>query len=211
VNSAGNVSFLTGGASYIVPSFHGEVYTWDNTGTFCNGSTGTYTGLAQVNVNPPDHVKVVSDNQLYPLCPPGSKGPAVYVRQIYMQLVDVNNVNVTTNYFTYETFPSMGYNTCGNGSPNPQSCISTGPTFCQGCTGGQFSDTLSVAGGGGSGNFCNSGINPTSGCGFSSTSSWGMCSNSLNNTVWTDPRQTNSNKIWIENQAANWPPGTIFH
>ena len=208
--STGLVNYVGAGTAQVRADAQ-DIYYKQSFGT-CARQVDYLPVSAQVKVNPPDHVKVVSDNQLYPACPPGSIGPAVYVRQIQLQLVDVNNGNVTVNYSNQESFPAMGYNTCGNGSPNPAPCAPTGPAACQTCANGQYNDTLSVASGGPAGNnFCNSGVNPASGCGFSATSNWGMCSNGLNNSIWTDPRKVLSNQIWIENQAAAWPAGTIFH
>src|SRR5579863_9752981 len=127
---------------------------------------------------------------------------------MYMQMVDVNSSAVTTNYSIMEIYSSVSTNTCGNGAPTPQTCITTGPTFCQGCTGGEFSDTMAVTTGTNF-NYCSS-INPTilaGNCGFSLTSTWSMCSSGLANNVWTSARVTGSKNITVNN-TTRYTPGT---
>jgi hypothetical protein len=130
VNSAGNVSFLTGGTSNVVASFNGNVYTWNDTFTTCSESTGTYTGVAPVNVNPPNHLVVVDDNTgITAACP----AKAIIGRQLALNTVDVNGTPVigASVQETQPNFISVTTNTCGNGQPQPAPCADQFPTTAE--------------------------------------------------------------------------------
>jgi hypothetical protein len=209
VNSAGYTSFLAPGTSYVVASFHNTVYTWNSDNIICSSSSGTYTGAAPVNVNPPSHVKVVSDNQFRLQCPAGTT--AVQVRQMYMQTVGVDSAVLTTNYGVQESFSALSANTCGNGAATPATCHYSGPTFCSGCTGGEFSDTMAVATGTNF-NYCSTVAPATlaANCGYSVTSTWKMCSDGMTNGIWTYNGVTKSLNITVNN-TVHYNPGTILY
>jgi hypothetical protein len=169
----------------------------DNSSYQCSAST---EGIdpAQVFVDAPDHVSVVVDQEGYPAACPST---GIYVRQMQMQLVGSGGTAMTGNptYSIVESFQNLSTNTCGNGSPIPRSCASAN-------NGTSFIDTMAV-----SGNFCASGINPASGCGFSLTSIWKVCSNNLTNTLWNSPRTTLSNQITVNGSSSTFSPGTNLH
>jgi hypothetical protein len=145
-----------------------------------------------VTVSTPDHLSVIVDQEGYPAqCPT----TGVYVRQMQMQVVDVNNNPVTTGVSVAEAFSNQTSNSCpGAVNPNPSSCGSI--------SSGQFIDTMSV-----SDNLCNSGIKQSSGCGYSLTSTWSACITSTK-TLWVSPRVTLSNSVKVDGSLTQWPAGT---
>jgi hypothetical protein len=170
-----------------------------------NGSC-FFSATSQVNVvvGPPDHLTVVTDNSG---TPKSCQSTGIWVRQMLMQVVDVNGQAETGNPSVAESFnPAQPSNSCGNGSPIPSPCAAAGPSNCGSCSAGQFLDSMAV-----SGNLCNSGINPSSGCGFSETSTWSTCGASGNHTLWVSPRTTLSNSVTVDGHGKNtlWPAGTI--
>ena len=166
---------------------------------------------AVVNVEPPSHVEVLNDVQGLTTCPAGTT--AVEVRQVHQQLVAVDNTPLTaSNYWVGESFSSLSTNTCGNGAASPEGCLVTGPTFCAGCTTGEFSDTMAVVHANTSNQFCST-INPTilaGNCGYSVTSSWSMCGDGLTNTVWTYNGVTKSVNVYV-NGIYQYSQGTILY
>ena len=147
----------------------------------------------------PDHVSVVVDQQGYPVTCPTT---GVYLRQMQMQVVDVNNLAITTDADIQESFSNMTTNTCGNGQPVPASCALTGNVGGV----GQFLDSMSV-----SGNLCGSGISQSSGCGFSLTSTWSACATCGSSTLWSSPRVTHSNGVEVNGSWTRFNAGTQFH
>ena len=147
----------------------------------------------------PNHVSVVVDQEGFPAACPTT---GIYVRQMQMQVVDVNNNAIVANANIAESFPNQTTNTCGTGQPNPSSCALTGNVGGV----GEFLDTMSV-----SGNFCGSGIVQGSGCGFSLTSKWAACASSGSNTLWTSPRVVDSNEIEVNGSWNIFARGTQFH
>jgi hypothetical protein len=211
VNSGGGVTFVGQGSTLVTGNFPTYYYQYapPNYST-CTRYSFNDAATAAVNVEPPSHVEVVNDNQFKLQCPAGTT--AVQIRQMYMQLVAVDNTPLTVdNYWVGESFSSVSANSCGNPTPAPASCHVTGITFCAGCTNGEYSDTMAVSSGTNF-NFC-SGINPTilaGNCGYSVTSSWSMCGDGLTNSVWTYNGLTQSNIIHVNN-TTKYTPGTILY
>lgn len=203
VNSSGHASFTgpgltTGDAVFPVTTYKYNPYPE------CTEGTGTNTAVGTVNVNPPDHVIVLNDLNGPPsLCP-----TKPWVRQMTMQLADVNNHPVTVNYGTAESFsPAAPTNTCPpHVSPKPSACGFTATNYCPTCT-GAWTDTLDVQGT----NYCGTTIPQTPSCGFSETSTWSMCYYGLTNSVWTSARQTLSNGITVSGNSTQFSTGTVFH
>jgi hypothetical protein len=213
VNSSGYTYCAGPGSATIIGNFPTRNYYWNDTFTRCLWTYPTFPAPAPVNVNPPNHVRVVSDLQGYTSCP--ANYTPVDVRSMNMQLVDQNSIAVVTNYSNYEKpFINMTTNTCGNGQPTPAICFSTGPTkFCTTCGTGQFNDTMAVTTSNSQGQFCST-VNPTilaGNCGFSLTSTWAMCSNGLTNNVWTSTRGTYSKSVIVNGNSSTIPPGTIYY
>jgi hypothetical protein len=163
------------------------------------GDLRQFYAQAQAQVTGPNHIRVLTDNHGFPQACPAT---GVYVRQIQAQVVDSSNRPITTNIPIAEAFSNMSANTCGTGSPVPASCSAT--------AGGQFIDTMTV-----SGNFCGSGIQQNSGCGFTHTSTWSACGNGFNNNIWTSPRSTQSNGITVNGNSTpptnGFPAGTQLY
>jgi hypothetical protein len=194
VSSTGNTSFVAAGATQATANFSTEQYYLDDN-SICRGTRANYTAYANVNVNPPDHVKVIVDNEGFPA---QCITTGVYARQMQMQLVDSNGNSVTIPYSVQEAYTNLTTNTCNNGTPVASSCTATAS--------GVFLDSMSVTK-----NQCNSGIAQSSGCGFNLTSTWSMCSNGMTNNVWTSTRATKSNSVLVNNQATIYNPGTQLH
>jgi len=169
--------------------------TYSNVTPYDSNCTGS--GGGNITVNPgPDHVKLLVDNLGFPSACPST---GIYVRQMQMQVVDVNGTAVTNIYSIAESYQSLTTNTCGNGQPVATSCRVED-------SGGKFLDTMSV-----SDNLCNSGISQSSGCGYSLTSIWAVCSNGLTNTLWNSPRVTHSNSDSVNGSTSQYSVGTQFH
>jgi hypothetical protein len=210
VNSSGQTSFKGPGLTTVNAVFPIDYYNYNSRGE-CTLYPSTNTAVGTVNVNPPDHIKVLNDLNTFPQCPPGT-GPAVKVRQISVNLTDVNSALVQQNYYTMETYsnPTSPTSSCPspwNVAPKASGCGLTTTGYCPTCT-GAWTDTLSVTG---ESSFCTSGISPASGCGFSETSTWSMCSFGLANAVWTSVRSTLSNNITVAGNSGQYPTGTILH
>jgi len=138
----------------------------------------------------PDHVRVISDQQGV-VCQGG-----LQVRQITVQIVDVNNVDVTKLVFVGERFADLSTNTCGNGNPQPTSC---GPAD----SGGRFTDSMAVS----DHIFCDSSISRNSGCGYTLTSTWSWCNHSRD--IWQYHGETRSNFVSVDG-GAQFAPGTLL-
>jgi len=213
VNSSGLVNYLHPGSTAVGrTNAPVQYYDWFQE-CICHQHSADWITFSEeqapVNVNPPNHVKVVNDVQGFTTCPAGLT--AVDARQIHMQIIDVNNAVLTTNYAVHETFSAQSSNTCGSGNAVGAMCQTSGPTFCLNCTGGEFSDTMSVVHPDVNGNFC-SAVNPAtlaSNCGYSITSTWGMCSNGLTNGIWTYNGVTKSLNITVNN-TTHYNPGTML-
>ena len=146
----------------------------------------------------PDHVRVVLDEQGYPgTC----ANTGVYVRRMQMQVVDINDANVTVPFSEQETLSQISTNTCGNGSPIGASCAPAE-------SGGQFGDEMEV-----SHNVCGSGINRNSGCGYTLTATWSICSGPAASQVpvWSYDGETRSNQIKVNGRSTSYPAGTLLY
>ncbi len=153
-------------------------------------------GTGSVTVTPaPNHLDVVVDNMGFPSACPTT---GVYVREMQMQVADSSNNAITNSVSVQEAFSNQSTNTCGNGQPIPSSCAPVDAS-------GKFIDDMSV-----SGNFCNSGIQQSSGCGFSLTSTWSACGGSGSNSLWISPRVTHSNGVTVDGRSSptQWPPSS---
>ena len=143
-------------------------------------------------LNGPDHVRVIGDQQGYPqICPNG-----LQLRQIKVQVVDVNNFDVTHFLIVGESFQNQSANSCGTGNAVPTPCLPAQP-------GGQFIDSMTV-----SENLCNSPINRNSGCGYTLTSTWSSCL--LGKPIWQYDGETRSNIVSV-NGGLQFSPGTYLY
>jgi hypothetical protein len=200
------------GTTTIIGNFTGKSY--DYVGTRCRWTPLLEPASARVNINPPDHVKVVKDVSNFSQCLTGS---ALLVRSMTMQYVDFKNRNVQTNYFSQELpFSNLTPNTCQAGAyPAPAGCFPAGQsTACPNCGKGQFNDSIAVDQGLG-GNFCSS-VDPAklrANCGFSLTGTWAMCDPRLvaPNPIWTSNRTIQGFNIVVGGNNTQWAPGTMFH
>jgi hypothetical protein len=209
VNSTGYTTCGTPGSCTVTALYRDKVYDWNANYTRCVYTIQDFPAPAPVLVNTPDHVRVLNDLNIFPVCPAGT-GPAIKVRQISVNLVDINSVLVQQNYSTVEHYsnPTSPISSCPapwNVPPQASGCALTTTGYCPTCT-GAWTDTLAVAN-----NFCTSGIPQSSGCGFSETSAWYMCSNGLANAVWLSARTTLSNNITVNANSGQYTPGTILH
>jgi len=155
--------------------------------TFFRSASATAEGVAT-----PHHVRVLVDQAGFPADCPDS---GLWVRQIKVQVVDINNNDITSGSVK-ESYSNLSANTCNNGTPSPSPCEPLD-------TGGQFLDSMGV-----SGNLCNSGIARNSGCGFTLTSTWSMCNGTVQNNIWKSTRETRSNTVKVNGQVNAFPPGT---
>jgi len=150
---------------------------------------------ASTNVGLPDHLLVVVDQQGAPaMCP----STGIQLRQMQMVVVDVNGNTVPNSPSVAESQnPAQPANSCNNGSPVPSSCAPTAANST-------FIDSMSV-----SDNLCNSGINRSSGCGFTVTSTWSACGTSGANPLWISPRTTKSNLVTVDGNSTKFTGGAV--
>jgi hypothetical protein len=204
VNSSGYTKFVGVGTATVSGGFTRITYYWgDIHHTRCLEKDYYNQGTAPVDVNPPDHVVILNDSN----GPPGLCPTKPWVRQMTVQLMDINSHNVQINYYTAESFnPAAPINSCpGNATPTPSACGLTTTGYCPTCT-GAWTDTLSVTN-----NYCGTTIPQTPACGYSETSTWAMCSDGLKNNVWTSPRVTLSNGITANGNSTHFNTGTQLH
>ena len=144
--------------------------------------------------------QVILDNGGYPTdCPT----TGMYVRQMQMQIVKQKQPYAAVSIV--ESISKVSANTCNNGPPSYSSQCQA-PSLGLGPSGnGQFLDTMSV-----SQAYCSSGITQSSGCGYSSTSTWSMCG-ALTNSFWHSPRIIHSNGIKVNGQSTDITKGTILY
>lgn len=155
------------------------------------GHFGSASASVQ-SVAVPHHVRVLLDQAGYPaVCP----NTGIWVRQIKVQVVDINNKGITLGSVK-ESYSNLSTNTCNNGDPRPSSCMPLD-------IGGQFLDSMAV-----SMDICNPGFDRNNGCGFTLTSTWSMCSGTAQNNIWTSTRDTRSNTVKVNGQTNAFPPGT---
>ena len=146
-------------------------------------------------VGPADHLIVVVDQQGAPASCPTI---GVQIRQMKMRVVDKNGTAVPQSPSVAESQdPAQPTNSCGNGSPMAAACAPT-------ASDSTFIDSMAV-----SGNLCSSGINRSSGCGFTVTSTWSACAASGSNTLWVSPRTTTSNLVTVDGNSTSFAVGTI--
>lgn len=188
---------IVGSSSSYSAELYGQGVGTGGASVYVSAGSCGMGGSGQATVLGPDHVAVIVDNGGFPSdCPT----TGIYVRQMQMQVVDTNGTPIGTIFSTKEAFsPNNILNTCGNGLPVPSSCAAED-------AGGSFIDTMDV-----SGNFCTSGIKQSSGCGYSLTSTWSMCSNGFTNNIWTSPRTTLSNTVEVNGSQTSFKKGTQFH
>lgn len=148
----------------------------------------------------PDHVKVILDQSGYLASCPNT---GLYLRQIKVQVVSsssTGNKSITSPMSVAESYSNLSTNTCDpSKTPTASACAPAD-------AGGQFLDSMAV-----SDNLCNSGINRDSGCGFTLTSTWSICSGTAHNSIWTSTRETRSNSVKVNGQTANYAAGTYLN
>jgi hypothetical protein len=199
VNSAGTATAVGPGTATITGTWQVESHTWIDGANFCNFN-GTYNVTAQARftaqVPQPHHVRVIVDQGGYPAeCPT----TAVYLRQIRVQIVTMDNKDIKRNDLNIsETLSDISTNTCGNGSPSGSNCE---PNF----GGGTFIDSMTV-----SKDYCGSGINRNSGCGYTVKSLWKACAGSgwAAADIWRYNGETRSNGVKVNGRADPYPAGT---
>jgi hypothetical protein len=218
--SNSNVATVTGGTTIAVgPGTATIIAAWETEDHqfvgggfpgegFCQ-STGlhAWTATASFTTQPlqPHHVRVIVDQQGYNSdCPTTS----VYLRQIQLQIVTRNNIAITRNDLNIsETLFGFTENTCGNGFPVGSGC---GPNF----GGGTFIDSMAVAGGSGNpADLCNTGINPSSGCGYNVESLWKACAGNgfAAADIWRYHGETRSNSVRVDSSLDGFQPGTQLY
>jgi len=141
----------------------------------------TYDDASVTTAGPPDHVKVLRDQQ-GEVCEGG-----LQVRQITVQIVDQGGQKITTQTSVAEGFSNLSANSCGNGSPSPWPCTATQR--------GTFIDSMAVS----DHIHCDSAISRGSGCGYTLTSTWSVCSGSSHPAIWTYNGETRSNLVKVNN------------
>ncbi|MEK6337581.1 MAG: hypothetical protein AABM67_21890, partial [Acidobacteriota bacterium] len=172
---------------------------WSNDGMDCYVQYDTGGDNAPVDVgSSPDHVRVISDVQGTPASCPST---GLNVRLVTLQIVDINNHDVTGFVSVSESLSNISTNTCGNGQPSGSTCFPADQ-------GGQFTDQMVV-----SQNVCNSGINRNSGCGYTLISNWSWCSvfSGVNRSIWTYSGETRSNLIKVDGSSTSIPIGTYLY
>jgi hypothetical protein len=124
--------------------------------SLCAANSISEPAPAPVNVNPPNHLVMVSDQTgVLSLC------NGVYGRELALNTVDVNGRPVI-GAFIQETQPnyiSVTTNTCGNGQPKPATCKDEFPTTAE------FVDNIGI-------NSCNI---PITTCGYNIQYEWQWC------------------------------------
>lgn len=160
---------------------------------------GRATGHGTGNV-PQFAAQVVSDVQGPPQACPSN---GIWMRQMTMQIV--NQKQPYSAVSIVESVSNLSTNTCGNGAPSITSQCQP-PISASGPSGnGQFLDMMSV-----SQASCNSGISQSSGCGYSSISTWSLCG-ALTNSFWHSPRVIHSNNIKVNGNTTNFKQGIIIY
>jgi len=146
----------------------------------------------------PHHVRVVQDIQGPPASCPST---GVYVRLMTVQAVNINDADVTDFFSVSESLSGISNNSCGTGQPQGSICAPAD-------SGGQFTDIMAVTG-----NFCGSGINRNSGCGYTLTSNWSWCGllGPVDlRSIWSYAGETRSNVIRVNGQT-QYPSGTYLY
>ena len=153
-----------------------------------------YFGSAGGTILGADHLIVVADQQgVSAQCP----STGIQLRQMKMRVVNPSGITVPNSPSVAEALnPLPVTNSCNTGSPIPSSCS---PVAAD----GTFIDSMSV-----SGNLCNSGINYSSGCGFSITSTWSACGTSGSKVLWVSPRTVKSNLVTVNGNSTSFNVGT---
>jgi hypothetical protein len=194
VDSSGDVTGV--GAGTTTDSADAQVIYSDPRG-FCRYKEEEATGT--VNVQPPDHLVVVVDNEGYPQCSQNQE--PIYLRQMQMQVVDSNKNPVPQDVYIQEAqSPANPTNSCPNGgSPIRASCALTGNVGGV----GQFLDSMTVYK-----SLCVAKGSVPAGCGFSVTSTWSACSSSGTNNLWVSPRVTHSDSVTVNGKSSQWNKGT---
>jgi hypothetical protein len=164
-----------------------------------NGSPCPFTywqSSASGTITPvPDHLILVVDQQGVPASCPTT---GIQIRQMQMRVVDVNGQTVPNSPSVAETQnPPQPVSSCTGTSPVPASCAPTAADST-------FIDNMAV-----SSNLCTSGIDRSSGCGFSVTSTWSACATSGNKALWVSPRTTESNLVTVDGNSTSFSAGTI--
>ncbi len=186
------------GYTGVVATWTAYNYSWNANNEYCDqfNRTVAEAGVFQTDPPIPHHVRVINDviGQ-----PNDSSNPAqncVAFREMTQQVVNQYNRNIISGSVE-EAFANLTTNTCpSSGAPSPAGCDVLGPTSQQGVGPGQFRDGMTVrvppCGG--------TTITPSSGCGYTLTSTWRMCSGSTIN-IWTYDGETKSNGVKVNRRA----------
>lgn len=188
----------SGQATGVSPGTAGFSFTWttyywmQDFDEQCIPYESSESGSSTVDVVPaPDHVRVISDNQGV-LCEGG-----LQVRQITVQIVDINNQDVTRIVFVRENFQNVSTNTCGNPVPSPWPCQLAD-------WGGRFTDSMAVS----DHIHCDSQIDRNSGCGYTLKSTWSVCLSPRG--IWQYNGETRSNIVRVDG-GIQFAPGTYLY
>jgi len=205
VNAAGTVTAQDQpGTTSVVATWTAYNQQWNSNNEYCDQYQRTGDGIAyfQTNQPVPHHVRVISDVHADYQDSGTPAQNCVYVREITQQVVNRKNRNITSGS-TEEAFANLSTNNCpSSAAPTPASCASLGPGSYQGVSAGQFRDSMTVRN-----PPCGSTtITPSSGCGFTLTPTWRMCSGTTIN-VWTYNGETKSNGVKVDGRAAAWNTG----
>ena len=205
ISFGGLCTAMAPGSTTIRASWNSVTYFKDINGDCFEEQVPTEpTADCNVQEPQPHHVKVITDQFGFPA---GCTNTPVYLRQIKVQIVSEGGVAIThTDIPISETFPTQPNNTCGNGNPAESACST------QNVVSGVFIDTMSVHAGVPFGSFCNTGINQSSGCGYTLTSLWAVCPGPSFGGVnlWMYNGETRSNMVRVNGQATAYPPGHEF-
>jgi hypothetical protein len=184
IDSGGLATCVAPGSTALNGSWTGTVYYSPGpSGCATTSVTASPGASCDVQTPQPDHVRVISDVGRFPNA---CQFTGVFKREIMVQIVDRNNRDITTGAVE-EVFANLTTNTCGNGAPQPAVCQVVDVFGL-----GRFTDIMTV-----SQNSCGSGISQSSGCGYTLTSTWKMCSVGQSMNIWKYNGETRSNRVWV--------------
>jgi hypothetical protein len=186
VTSTGWTTCGTSGSCTVTANYTDVVYNWDQYFIRCLYTVEPFPAPAPVNVNPPDHLVMISDQTgVLPGC------PGVFGRELALNTVDVHGTPVIGAYVqeTQPNYISVTANTCGNGQPKPATCMDEFPTLAE------FVDNIGIGS-------CNI---PIKTCGYNIQYEWQWCSGGHYNTPVNIGKFTdvvNNNQITVNGVAS---------
>ncbi len=186
------------GVATITARWTAYTYQWNPNNEYCDAFPQYVYGVKSFFTDPPipHHVRVYSDVGGFPQA---CFFTGVYRRELSVQIVNqfsrvVGSGSVQEGFANY----TPGENTCGNGDPVPSPCQIILPVGL-----GLFTDIMTV-----SGDSCGSGISQGSGCGYTLTPTWRMCSGSQTMNIWTYDGETRSNIVKVNGNSTGYQSGT---